>query len=40
MIDFQECIKNKFKQMWTFVEVFFCGNKFYIFNTVASLIFS
>jgi len=28
------------KQMWTFVEVFICVNKFYVFSTVATLIFS
>jgi len=37
---FQEGIKMQFKQMWTFLEVFICGNKFYVFNTVTTLIFS
>jgi len=26
--------------MWTFLEVFICGNKFYVFSTVINFIFS
>jgi len=28
------------KQVWTFLEFFICGNKFYVFSAVTSLIFS
>jgi len=39
-VHYHEGIKNQCKQIWTFLEVFICGNIFYIFSTVTSLIFS
>jgi len=39
-IHFQEGIKMQCKQMETFPEAFICGNTFYIFSTVISLIVS
>jgi len=32
--------KNQCKQIWTFLEVFICGNKFCVFSMVTSLIFT
>jgi len=40
VVHFQEGLKMQCKQMYTFLEVFICGNKFYVFSTVTSLIFS
>jgi len=39
-VHFQEDIKMQCEQMWASLEVFICGNKFFVFSTITSLIFS
>jgi len=36
-VHFQDGMKMQFKQAWTFLEVFICANKFYVFSMVTSL---
>jgi len=39
-VNFQKDIQMQCKHTWTYLELFVCGNKIYVFSTATSLIFS